>query len=216
MAFLEMLSLRRIHVLASRNKAFGDDNVLQENIIFSAIRETGKPKQVIISTSDSDDFANVDTMNLPYDPIVHSDDRDVFTHLGIDDTAISVMKQMQWFKCTLDKLNLNVSTGHVVDFRAKKHLRQLPQRGTAPLIYPCHFQDSFISWPLESGKKPNAIVSSPDTSGLLVEAGYYVLTKRFSSKEQKRRAMAKSSLSILIPLVSSADTDVQHDLRSIS
>ena len=37
-AFLEMLSFRRIHVFASRNKAFGDDNVLQENIIYSAIR----------------------------------------------------------------------------------------------------------------------------------------------------------------------------------
>ena len=100
------------------------------------------------------------------------------------------MKQMQCFKFTLDKLNLNVSTGRTVDFRAKEHLRQFPQKGTAPLIYPCHFQDGFISWPCESGKKPNAIMSSPETSDLLVEKGYYVLIKRFSSKEQKRRVMA--------------------------
>jgi len=129
-------------------------------------------------------------MSLPYDQIVHSDDRDVFIHLGIDDTAISIMKQMQCFKFTLGKLNLNVSTGRTVDFRVREHLRQSPQEGDAPLIYPCHFQEGFISWPCESGKKPNAIMSSPDTSGLLVEAGYYVLVKRFSSKEQKRRVMA--------------------------
>lgn len=189
-AFLDMLSLRRIHVFVSRNKAFGDDNVLQENIIYAAIQETKKPQQVIISASDSDDFDHASTLTIPYEHIVRPDDRDVFIHLGIDNTAIHVMEQMQCFQFTLDKLNLSVSTGRTVDFRAKDHLRQSPQEGTAPLIYPCHFQDGFISWPLESGKKPNAIMSSPDTLELFVEAGYYVLIKRFSSKEQKRRVMA--------------------------
>ncbi|PIP07347.1 MAG: hypothetical protein CO012_11655 [Syntrophobacterales bacterium CG_4_8_14_3_um_filter_49_14] len=33
-------------------------------------------------------------------------------------------------------------------------------------------------------------MSSSKTSGLLVEGGFYVLTKRFSSKEQLRRVMA--------------------------
>ncbi|MCE5210149.1 MAG: Eco57I restriction-modification methylase domain-containing protein [Deltaproteobacteria bacterium] len=189
-AFLDMLSLRRIHVFTSRNKAFGDDNVLQENIIYSAILETKKPKQVVISASDSDDFDNASTLRIPYEQIVYPGDLDVFIHLGIDDTAISVMKQMQYFKFTLDKLNLSVSTGRTVDFRAKEYLRQTPEKGAVPLIYPCHFQDGFISWPLESGKKPNAIAALPDTSDLFVEKGYYVLVKRFSSKEQKRRVMA--------------------------
>ena len=189
-AFLDMLNLRRIHVFASRNKAFGDDNVLQENIIYSAVRKPGKPKQVIISASDSDDFDNASTMSVPYDQIVHSADRDVFIHLGIDNTAVSIINQMQYFKFSLDKLNLNVSTGRTVDFRTKEYLRQLPQEGSAPLIYPCHFQDGFISWPCEFGKKPNAIVKTAETSDLFVERGYYVLIKRFSSKEQKRRVMA--------------------------
>jgi adenine-specific DNA-methyltransferase len=189
-AFLEMLSLRQVHVFISRNKAFGDDSVLQENIIYSAIRENKNPEQVIISASDSDDFDHASALSIPYDQIVYPADRDVFIHLGIDDTAISVMEQMQHFKFTLDKLNLSVSTGRTVDFRAKEHLRQSPEKGAAPLIYPCHFQDGFISWPLESGKKPNAIVALPETSDLFVEKGYYVLIKRFSSKEQKRRVMA--------------------------
>jgi len=37
-ALLDMLNLKHIHVFTSRNKAFGDDNVLQENIIYYAIR----------------------------------------------------------------------------------------------------------------------------------------------------------------------------------
>jgi adenine-specific DNA-methyltransferase len=58
------------------------------------------------------------------------------------------------------------------------------------LIYPCHFADGFIAWPVESEKKPNAIMSTVDTYDLLIKAGFYVLTKRFTSKEQQRRVMA--------------------------
>jgi adenine-specific DNA-methyltransferase len=203
-AFLDMLSFRHIHVFASRNKAFGDDNVLQENIIYSATRENKKPQQVIISASNSNDFENTSTLSIPYEHIVYPGDRDVFIRLGIDDETIHIMNRMQCFKSKLDKLNLCVSTGRTVDFRAKEYLRQLPQKGTVPLIYPCHFQNGFISWPLESGKKPNAIVASSETSALFLEKGYYVLIKRFSSKEQKRRIMAAiyDPSKIDVPLVS--------------
>ena len=189
-AFLDMLNLKHIHVFTSRSKAFGDDNVLQENIIYYAIRNKSTPSKVIVSASESNDFNNANTLTIPYDQIVHPDDQDYFIHLGIDDSTINIMNQMQCFKSTLDKLNLSVSTGRTVDFRAKEYLRQHPQENTAPLIYPCHFQEGFISWPLKTGKKPNAIIKSDETSDLFLEKGYYVLIKRFSSKEQKRRLMA--------------------------
>jgi len=88
------------------------------------------------------------------------------------------------------KLGLEISTGRVVDFRAQNYLRPFPEDKTAPLVYPCHFEDGFIHWPVESGKKPNAILSSPDTRDLLITSGYYVLTKRFTAKEERRRVVA--------------------------
>jgi adenine-specific DNA-methyltransferase len=185
-----MMSLRRIHVFVSRKKAFGDDDVLQENVIYHAIRGLEKPKSVAISASEGVDFDNVHTLSIPYSYVVRPGDRDAFIHMGVYDASLDVIRRMERFVSSLTKLNLNVSTGRTVDFRARKHLRQSPQQGTVPLIYPCHFQDGFINWPLESGKKPNAIASSSETSDLFVEAGYYVLTKRFSSKEQHRRVMA--------------------------
>jgi adenine-specific DNA-methyltransferase len=189
-AFLKMMSLKRIHVFTSRNKAFGDDNVLQENVIYHAIREIEKPQTAIISTSESIDFDNTRILSIPYHHVVHPDDRDAFIHLSVDDANLDVMKRMECFESSLARLKLNISTGRTVDFRAREYLRQNPEQGTMPLIYPCHFKDGFINWPSESGKKSNAIVSLPETSDLLVEAGYYVLVKRFSSKEQERRLMA--------------------------
>ncbi len=189
-AFLRTMSLKRIHVFESRKKAFGDDSVLQENIIYHAVRGLQKPKSITISTSEGLDFDKARTLTIPFNRVVHPGDRDMFIHLGIDDADASPAERIRCFKSSLNKLGLSVSTGRVVDFRAREHLRQTPDQETVPLIYPCHFLNGFIKWPVESGKKPNAIAPSSKTSDLLVKAGFYVLTKRFSSKEQLRRVMA--------------------------
>jgi adenine-specific DNA-methyltransferase len=136
------------------------------------------------------DFDRSTRRSVPYDHIVLPGDRDAFIHLVLNDADDSVMERMGAFTTSLGKLLVYVSTGRVVDFRAREHLRPRPADGTAPLIHPCHFADGFISWPVESGKKPNAILSSVRTRDLLVPAGYYVLTKRFSAKEEPRRVVA--------------------------
>lgn len=189
-AFLRTMGLKRIHLFESRKKAFGDDNVLQENIIYHAVRGLQKPKSITISVSESLDFNKACALSVPYSQVVLPDDRDMFIHLGVDDADASLAERIKCFTSSLSKLGLSVSTGRVVDFRSQEYLRQTSDQGTVPLIYPCHFLNGFIKWPAESGKKPNAITSSPKTSDLLVEAGFYVLAKRFSSKEQLRRVVA--------------------------
>ncbi|MDD5233979.1 MAG: Eco57I restriction-modification methylase domain-containing protein [Syntrophales bacterium] len=186
---LKTTSLRHIHVFMSRKKPFGDDNVLQENVIYRVIRKSQKPKFVTISSTEGVDFSRLLSVRIPYSHVVHPDDKDAFIHLGIE-TNLDLKNMMERFTASLGDLDLEVSTGRIVDFRAKDYLRKSPRRGTVPLIYPCHFQNGFIKWPVESGKKSNAIVSTDETFNLFVEAGYYVLTKRFSSKEQRKRVMA--------------------------
>lgn len=189
-AFLRMMSLKQIHIFESRKKAFGDDNVLQENIIYHAFRGHQEPKSILISASEGLDFDKARTLTVPYSRVILPGDRDMFVHLDIKEADVGPAELMKCVSSSLSKLGLSVSTGRVVDFRTREHLKQSPQQDAVPLIYPCHFANGFINWPLESGKKPNAIKSTAETSDLLVEAGFYVLAKRFSSKEQRRRVMA--------------------------
>ncbi|MBP7050604.1 MAG: Eco57I restriction-modification methylase domain-containing protein [Phycisphaerae bacterium] len=186
-ALLGLIDLRHIHTFGSRKEAFADDCVLQENVIFHGIRNEPQKPTVRISVSRGPVFGKTPARDTPFRDVVVPDDPDAFIHLIEEDEGKQVMEHMSRFTTTLADLGLEVSTGRVVDFRARGFLRQDPEAGTAPLVYPCHFENGFVRWPIPGAKKPNAIVCSKQTQELFVPAGYYVLAKRFTAKEEPRR-----------------------------
>jgi adenine-specific DNA-methyltransferase len=130
--FLRTMSLKQIHIFGSRRKAFGDDNVLQENIIYHAVRGLQKPKSVVVSASEGLDFDRARALTVPYSRIVHSGDPDMFVHLNIKEADVGPAEQMKSLSSSLSKLGLSVSTGRVVDFRAREHLRRSPPTRHSP------------------------------------------------------------------------------------
>lgn len=190
---LESMSLQRIHVFESRGKAFGKDDVLQENIIFHAVKKVEskiRNSPVIISSSDGPKNETMTLRHVAYERIVNPADSDQVIHIATTELDQLVVDRISLFVHALDDLDISVSTGRVVDFRVKEHLRSKPDSETAPLIYPLHFNGGFIDWPATNAKKPNAIVHNEKTKEQLLPSGDYVLVKRFSSKEEKRRIVA--------------------------
>lgn len=187
--FLNAMAFRRIHVFESRNHAFKDDEVLQENVIIHAIKSSTKPQNVTISVS-SAPGKRTKCYKVKYDLVINPRDPDLFIHLPYNDIGERAITCISQLPTCLDDLNLSVSTGRVVDFRARDHLRQQPDDKTAPLIYPAHFDKGSVKWPKLITRKPNAIVVNRCTSDLLVPQGTYVLVKRFSAKEERRRIVA--------------------------
>ncbi len=189
-ALLSTMSLRQIHVFDARDKAFTEDNVLQENIILHAIKSP-PPETVIISTSIEPGDETVTVQDVPYSNLVHLDDPDLFIHIASDRLNQQLSQQMRGLSTTLKELGILVSTGRVVDFRVSHLLRAQPEDDTVPLIYPSHFRNGYVSWPNGQSRKPNALkVAGKEAQDLLVPAGWYVLVRRFSSKEEKRRLVA--------------------------
>lgn len=187
---LRQMAFRDIHVFDSRSAAFKHDNVLQENIILHAVKDTKAPRTIRISHSGGADGDAVRTRVLPANEIASYDDPEAFIHIPTSERHLAAREQVCGLNATLASLGLTVSTGRIVDFRAREHLRQEPGKNTAPLIYPCHFQGLFVRWPKLKAKKPNAIESNIHTERLLIPANVYVLTKRFTSKEEPRRIVA--------------------------
>jgi adenine-specific DNA-methyltransferase len=187
---LDLMSLRRLHVFESRSAAFQHDGVLQENIIVHAVKSRQKAESVIISTSSGERGSNIAERTCRYAEVVSPRDPERFIHLVAAESDEVARRKMAHFTTSLAKLELEVSTGRVVDFRAKQFLVREAQDDAAPLIYPCHFERGFVHWPKPGGRKPNAIRNTEQTQELLLPGATYVLVKRFTSKEERRRVVA--------------------------
>lgn len=185
---LDHMALLRVHVFESRSRAFRDDAVLQENIIFHAKKDSNRGK-VILSTSAAPGEP-VAERSVPHSVVVDPKDPNAFIHLATSAEDAAIAKRVATLPCGLPDLGITVSTGRVVDFRARDFLREDPGPGTVPLIYPTHFNGGYVEWPKPGGRKSNALVDEEATQALMVPNETYVLTKRFTSKEERRRVVA--------------------------
>lgn len=185
---LERAAVRRMHLFASRNKAFKDDDVLQENVIVMLERGTHQGN-VTVTTSTDGRFTDVETNTYSFDRIVFPSDSQRFIHVPTS-PKFSIIERSIVIRYTLEDIGVKVSTGPVVDFRLKKHLRDMPSADAAPLLYPCHCKGRTTDWPNPALNKPNAIERNVETEKWLYPNGFYCVVRRFSSKEEKRRIVA--------------------------
>jgi hypothetical protein len=185
---LERAAIRHMHLFGARDKAFRADEVLQENIIVQ-LERGGRQGNVTISTSTDDSLADFGSHVESFDQVVFPGDTERFIHVPTSDKRSPVDGSPE-IHCTLDELQVEVSTGPIVDFRMRPYLRDDCEPGAVPLLYPGHFSHQSATWPKSGWKKANAIVRNAQTERWLYPSGYYVVVRRFSAKEEKRRIVA--------------------------
>ncbi|MEM6052601.1 BsuBI/PstI family type II restriction endonuclease [Erwinia sp. P7711] len=196
---LSETSIKHIHIFDSRNTAFAEDEVLQENIIIHCIKGVSQDEVIITSSPTSDFHLDEETgqitatdmtqRKVSIDKIVKPTDKQKFIHIAASPREQDIIERLSPFTSTLDDLKIQVSTGPVVDFRLRDDLRETLDSESVPLLFPQHLNGK-IHWPLV-GKKPNAIrVSDSSRPWLWKNEGYFLIIKRFSSKEEKRRIVA--------------------------
>ncbi|HNX75112.1 MAG TPA: Eco57I restriction-modification methylase domain-containing protein [Candidatus Rifleibacterium sp.] len=179
--------IRHMHLFESRNKAFKDDDVLQENIIIR-LERAGQQGPIMVSTSTDDSFSDFEIHEHQFDQIVLPGDSEQFIH--VPTIPEQSLKRCSVIRHSLSDIGINVSTGPVIDFRLQEHLRNMPEPGTVPLLYPGHFSSSGTIWPQPEIKKPNAIQRNSETEKWLYPNGFYCVVRRFSSKEERHRVVA--------------------------
>lgn len=186
--FLKHLGLSRIHVFDSRSTVFSDTGVLQENIIFSGIKNQTRDS---VTLSVSENQLDVPRERVvPFSEVVHPGDPHQFIRLATDGEDTKVAEIMLSQPCTLNDLGIEVSTGKVVDFRLRESIFHRPVEGGKPLIYPSNMKSSGVVWPVVSKKPQWFLPADAKAETLLMPSGWYTLVKRFSSKEEKRRIVA--------------------------
>jgi adenine-specific DNA-methyltransferase len=187
--FLGEVPLRRLHSFVSREDAFREDEVLQETVIFRAVKGA-QPDRIMVTSSTGPSDPTMTSQDVDYGQVVRPDDPQVFIRILTDDLARQIAARMATCRMTLADLGLTVSTGRVVDFRARDYLRTEAEKNTVPLIWQAHFVGGYIMWPKEGIRKPEHFLSAEAVADQLVPNEPYVLVRRFSAKEERRRIVA--------------------------
>jgi adenine-specific DNA-methyltransferase len=185
---LDNTAIVSIHLFKARDKAFSADKVLQENVIIHLKRGAAQG-DVEISTSTDASFADLHSRRTSFREIVATGDTSLVIHIPVDANG-AALANMPVYRSSLVELGLQVSTGPIVDFRLKRHLRDHPSPGDAPLLYPVHFSGGRLEWPRAGLRKANALALNAETARHVYPHGFYVVVRRLSSKEEARRIVA--------------------------
>lgn len=192
--FFGRVALRRIHLFDSRRDIFPD--VLQESVITVSERMGAAAPTVAISTSHGRDIPRRVPIHEGPTPLVMDDahgNASVRIPATADDTRI--MEAVASWPHRLANLGLRVSTGPVVSFRATRYLLPSAEsEGAAPLILVNNVKPFTTTWPLPLKGKPQGIRICEGSHRLLVPTRNYVLVRRFSAKEERRRLTASCLL----------------------
>lgn len=191
--FFGLITPVRLHGFESR-KLLKNDSVLQEMLILKG--EKGREKQDTIAISMSykepDQPSELVVREVPFDTVVVSRGGDIQIRIPTNNMEELVAREVDKLQFTLTDLGFKASTGSVVPFRTKEHLLYTvgDDSESAPLIWMENIDLGRVSWPLSASKKPVALHVGGKTNRLCIPNSNYVLIKRFSAKEGKRRINA--------------------------
>jgi adenine-specific DNA-methyltransferase len=174
--------LEHIHLFVSRNKVFDKEQVLQETIIIKIKKTYDTPKDVTITSSESNhDFEELTSLSVPYNLVVSGED--YYVYLVTDEKEVIVLKKLQKFDKTLPQIGVKMKTGLTVDFRNREILRDEQEEGAIPLFYSQHIRKGKVQFPIQ--KEHEYMVT--DKKGLMQDNKNYLFVKRFTAKEEPRR-----------------------------
>lgn len=187
-------NINNIHVFESRKDVFTKEKILQENVIMRLTPKKNEKEQryTLITKSKNSLFNDINELKIDYDDIFHRKNGDIFIKVPSSRIDIKVQRIINLWKYTLKDLCLKVSTGPVVSFRALKFLSPefKDNKSMVPLLWMHNIKEMDVVWPIPNFKKEAAIKVNEESKVLLVPTNNYVLVKRFSSKEQKKRVHA--------------------------
>lgn len=177
---LGFFSLDAIHVYGSRSEVFEDTKVLQETMLvrFSNRKQCEfiKVTQSIGKNDDIEEalYKSSDLID-PFSLVVR-----IAPHSGSGSCE------------TLGEVGLCPSTGKVVDFRSRDCIFDEKPDGKSvySLLYAGNFVDGEIIHPRDIGKPQWFVADDVKAVQQLTQPGFYVVVKRFSSKEERRRVTA--------------------------
>jgi adenine-specific DNA-methyltransferase len=186
--FLSMVGITDLHLFTSRETIGGaKDSVLQETIIMRATKASERPHMIEISESSGENCNHFSSKySVEYNLCVKSDKNAFMFFPSCEEDARTLDFVNAW-PSTLMEHGYKMRTGIVVDFRETEWMRTNEEDDVVPLLWAYNFHNHRIKFPVECGGKPQFLLNCSEAQRLYMKKDNYLLLKRFTSKEEKKR-----------------------------
>ncbi|AXG75315.1 methyltransferase [Flavobacterium arcticum] len=193
---LSKVSLSLIHIFRHRNKIFQNDEnkVLQENIICSFVKRNQSNK-ITIRSSDCDlKIESAEERQYSSSTIIYTANNLKLIRIPENDQEAAILKIAESLPNTFSKAGYFISTGKVVEHRTKDFIiSPKVEANSVPLYRPHNITPMKISWDGNHKKDVSFILNKNHEKHTIINSNYVIL-KRFSSKDEKRRLVASIHL----------------------
>ncbi|WP_446012020.1 Eco57I restriction-modification methylase domain-containing protein [Candidatus Electrothrix sp.] len=185
-------ALDLVHIFKHRNKVFknNDSAVLQENIICRFIK--GKEhKTVTVRSSDCDArIYNAEEEKYPLELIIDSSNDQRIIRIPESSYEANILRQAEAFPTTFEGAGYFISTGPVVEHRTQEYITEdTSTPDSVPLYRPHNITPLTVTW-TGTHKKELSFKLNIGHEKHTIKNGTFVLLKRFSSKDEKRRLVS--------------------------
>lgn len=189
---LTQSALKLIHIFKHRNKVFknGDSKVLQENIICRFVK-SDITDTVKVRSSDCDESINyADEQTYSTDLIIDPSNDQSLIRIPESRSEANILKQAETLATTFNEAGYFISTGPVVEHRTRNYItNNLRLKKRIPLYRPHNVTPLTASWTGNHKKDVVFKLGNEHEKHTLINTNY-VLLKRFSSKDEKRRLVS--------------------------
>ena len=194
--FFRKVSPSAIHLFESRKEVFKGQTVLQETLIIKARRcktsgPSAKGKVFISHSRGAFDIADSQRFLVGMNSVLDLSSENKELSIPLCESDLELIRSVRSWPNSLHTLGLEISTGPVVPFRATEFLSDSTTGApTVPLLWMQNVRPMRAEWPLKETNKPQRVRLTSASEKILVRDATYILLRRFSAKEEKRRLVA--------------------------
>jgi adenine-specific DNA-methyltransferase len=188
---LDNSRLELIHIFKSRKEVFVDSDILQENIIFKLIKNNKNYTEITISSCKNiSDLSTPNKRLYPKNIIIDSSNSEGIIRIPETEKDYQILQKAEKLPSTFTDEGYFISTGPVVEHRTKTFLTSTHSiEGQVPLIKAHNVLIDGIIWS-GNNKKDLSFNLKLNFEKHLISNNRYLILKRFTSKDERRRLVA--------------------------
>lgn len=181
-------SLEVIHIFGARNEVFKHAEVLQEHLICKFVRRKQTARIEVRASGSSEDMDKAKIIRCQSSLLINGQKDIHIIRIPESREDKKILETVLSWSKSFDEMGYFISTGPIVDFRSGKYLTK-DMDNSVPLLRMHNIKPFATEW-TGNHRKDIRFRLIPGHEKHTSENSVYVLLKRFSAKDERRRLVA--------------------------